>query len=98
MTDNVYPEILQPQDKIQIPTMLTIQETANLFHLSYFFVRRAVVEGKVPYVKTGKKYLINAERFTGWLNNGDPQRQSPEEPIDCNDSKVLSFGRVRQQA
>ena len=56
-----------------VPVMLTIEETAKHFGLAKNFVRRAVLEGKVVYVRSGKKYLLNAERFTDFLNAGEQQ-------------------------
>jgi len=63
-----------------ISTMKTIAETAKHFNLPGHFVRRAVLEGKVTYVKSGSKYLINIERFAEWLCTGDqaPELSTPE--------------------
>lgn len=57
-------------DKSQIPTMLTIKELAELTGLSYNFIRLLCKQNKIIYIMTGKKYLINYERFIDYLNNG----------------------------
>ena len=61
-----------------VPTMKTIEETAKYFNLPKHFCRKAVLDGKVVYVKAGTKYLINTERFTEWLNNGEQSASEPE--------------------
>ena len=71
-----------------VPVMKTIEETALYFGLPKYFCRRAVLEGKVVYVRTGKKYLINTEKFAEWLNTGE---QLPE-PI----SEDIKYGQIRR--
>ena len=79
--------------------MLTIKETAAYFKLSYFFVRRAVVNNKVVHVMTGKKYLVNAEKFAEWLNQGEFQcPEGPQSPNEFNGSNILDLRRIRRQA
>ena len=56
---------------VTLPQMRTIAQIASSFGLAKHFVRQSVVSGKVVHVKAGKKYLINAEKFAEWLNNGE---------------------------
>ena len=51
-----------------IPTMLTIKETAERTNLPEFYIRNLVWENKIPYLKAGKKYLVNLNRFIDYLN------------------------------
>lgn len=51
-----------------IPTMLSINEIAKKTGLSRTFIRKLVWENKITYIKSGKKYLINLERFIDYLN------------------------------
>ena len=51
-----------------IPTMLTIKETAQRTKLPVHFVRKLCWEKKVPYLRVGKKYLIPLEKFCDFLN------------------------------
>ena len=71
-----------------VPVMKTIEETARYFGLPKHLCRRAVLEGKVVYVRTGKKYLINIEKFAEWLNTGE---QTPE-----HISEGVQYGLIRR--
>ena len=64
--------------KLKLPQMETINETAKLFNVSPYFVRQTVLTGKVPHVKAGKKYLISVEKFSEYLNAGEQQGQQQE--------------------
>jgi len=57
------------------PRMQTINEVAREFGLARHFVREKVLRGEVVYVCAGKKYLINAEKFAEWLNQGEQARE-----------------------
>lgn len=52
-----------------IPTMLSIKETAKKTNLSEWYIRKLVWNNQIAFVKTGKKYLINLEKFCDYLNN-----------------------------
>ena len=54
-----------------IPTMLTINETAVRSGLAKHFIRQLCVQDKICYCKAGQKYLINYEKFIDYLNTGD---------------------------
>ncbi len=51
-----------------IPRMLTIKETAKEFNLPEHFVRQTVLSGRCVAVRAGKKYLVNANKFSEFLN------------------------------
>ena len=53
-----------------IPTMLTISETARRANIAEYCVRRMVKSGKVQHIKTGVKVLINWQKFIQILNEG----------------------------
>ncbi len=55
-------------DNLHIPTMRTIAETAEIFHLPVHFVRQKVNSGEVVAVRAGKKFLVNVEKFAEFLN------------------------------
>ena len=55
-------------DNLHIPTMRTIAETAELFHLPIHFVRQKVNAGEVVAVRAGRKFLVNVEKFSEFLN------------------------------
>lgn len=54
-----------------IPTMVTIRTAADAVGVSYNFVRNLIREGKIPCVMTGNKFLVNLDKLTEYLNNGD---------------------------
>jgi len=69
-----------------MPQMRTIDEIATMFELPRHFVRCAVLDGRVVHVKAGRKYLINVERFTEWLNTGET----------ANYTEPVQLGKVRR--
>ena len=54
-------------------TMLTITETAEAFNLPVHFIRRLCLTNQIVFVKSGKKFLVNKEKFVSYLNN--PQQE-----------------------
>lgn len=60
-------------DKLKIPTMLTIRETAERFRLPVYFIRKCVGEGNFVSVRAGRKFLINTDSVTEFLETGIPQ-------------------------
>lgn len=51
--------------------MVTIRTAADAVGVSYNFVRNLIREGKIPCVMTGNKFLVNLDKLTEYLNNGD---------------------------
>ena len=64
-----------------IPTMLTINQTAERIGVAAHYVRQLCLQGKVTYCKAGSKYLI--EKFVDFLNTGD--NLSPEHTTGIRD-------------
>lgn len=53
-----------------IPEMLPIAEVHRRHpYLSYDFLRKCCLAGKIVHVRAGSKYLINYNRLLEWLNN-----------------------------
>ena len=69
---------------LEIPRMLTIQGAAKLFDLPEHSVRTFAKQdqngARLFTVMIGKKYLINVERFTMYLNGAffQPVQQKPQ--------------------
>lgn len=63
-----------------IPTMVTIKEASQQSGLSYDFVRRLCLQGKIAYIRAGTKYLINLERFIEFLNTGEGRNSENNMP------------------
>lgn len=63
-----------------VPRMETIKNTAKLFGLSEHLVRQKVLSGEVVAIKAGRRYLVNVDKFTEYLNtnitSGLPKRSS----------------------
>lgn len=57
--------------EIQIPKMLSIAQTAKVIGLAKHYVRQLVLQGKVKYIRSGVKYLLNLDSLINYLNNGD---------------------------
>ncbi|MST82497.1 helix-turn-helix domain-containing protein [Lachnospiraceae bacterium Oil+RF-744-WCA-WT-13] len=51
--------------------MKTLREMASLTGLSYDYIRKLCLEGRIVHIKTGKKYLVNYDRFIDFLNTGE---------------------------
>lgn len=53
-----------------IPEMIPISEVCKRIPgLSYDFVRKGCLSGKIVHIRAGSKYLINFGRLVEWLNN-----------------------------
>ena len=59
--------------RLSAPRMRTIDEVSKLTGLSYTFIRKLCLNGKIVHVKTGGKYLVNLDKFYEYLNTGDKQ-------------------------
>jgi excisionase family DNA binding protein len=51
--------------------------------LNTYFFRCLINAGKIPYVKAGKKYLINADAVDDYLSSGQPA------PIGTHESGTI---------
>lgn len=58
-------------DTYLIPTMLPINDIVSKTGLSYNYIRTLCMQNRITYVRAGKKYLVNLEKFIEFLNNGD---------------------------
>lgn len=58
-------------DEPRIPRMLTLREAAKETGLSYDFLRRLCLQGKLVYIKAGTKFLLNEDRLIDFLNRGE---------------------------
>lgn len=54
-----------------IPTMKTLREASAQTGLSYDYLRKLCLAGKIVYVRAGCKILINMENLVNFLNNGE---------------------------
>ena len=68
--------------------MATINECAKTVGLAKYHIRQLVLQGKVKYVKAGKKYLINVDSLIEYLNSGEAQAEVEEQ----NTNKIRKVG------
>ena len=74
----------------KIPTMKSISECSEIVGLAKYHVRRLVLQGKVKYVRSGSKYLVNVESLIEYLNNGETEAKTEEQ--DNNTNKIRKVG------
>lgn len=61
--------------EIDIPCMITINEAAQIVKLAKYHIRQLVLQDKVKYVKSGRKYLLNLDSLVNYLKNGDTEER-----------------------
>lgn len=59
-----------PQPEVtELPVMLTLQEASEKSGISYYGLRRACLDGRLPYFRSGRRYYVSeknlAECLTG---------------------------------
>lgn len=54
-----------------IPEMITIRECSSRTGVSYDWIRKLCLQGRIVHIRAGNKYLINFGKFVDYLNNGD---------------------------
>ncbi len=52
----------------QIPRMVSIKEAAAITGLAEYHVRQLCIKGEITAVQTGRKWLVNVDRFIDYLN------------------------------
>lgn len=65
---------LKPKQQEQakgVPTMWGLKEAAGQTGLSYDYIRRLCIQGKIPHIKAGSKYLINGDRLIEYMDQGE---------------------------
>ena len=72
----------------KIPTMKSIRECSEIVGLAKYHVRRLVLQGKVKYVRSGSKYLVNVDSLIEYLNSGEAQAEVEEQ----NTNKIRKVG------
>ena len=59
-----------------IPTMLTIKETAKRTGLTEHYVRSLVISKEIYCLRAGRKYLVNLEKLIAYLDEKQAQSVS----------------------
>ncbi len=83
--DNV---ISFPKNKVfaglKIPIMLTIEETAKVTGRAKHYIRELAKDKKIVHTRSGKKYLINLEKFIEYENTNFGCEQEDTEELIAN--------------
>ena len=73
------------QQQFIIPRLKTISEASKIVGLAKYHIRKLVLQGKVKFVRSGVKYLLNMDSLINYLNNGDDATVS-----DSNSSRKIN--------
>lgn len=76
--------------QLNMPHLETIRQTAKLAGLAVYHVRKLVLQGKVKYVRSGSKYLVNVDSLIEYLNNGEARTEAEE--LTENTNKIRKVG------
>ncbi len=57
-------------ENLKIPTMETLREASHQTGLSYDYLRKLCITGKIVHIRAGCKILINMEKLIEFLNTG----------------------------
>lgn len=60
---------------MEIPEMVSLREASRRTGLSYDFLRALCLQGRIAFIRTGVKYLVNLGRLVDFLNNGGNERE-----------------------
>lgn len=67
----------------RVPRMEIIKITAKIHGLLEHLVRQKVLNGEVVAIKAGRRYLVNVDKFTEYLNtNKLPAPDEQDEPAE----------------
>lgn len=81
--------------KLNIPTMLTINETVEVLdkyakdrgatnRITKFRLRQLALTNEIIHTRAGKKILINLDKLIDYLNSSGPKNQSLEDALPAN--------------
>ncbi len=52
----------------KVPEMKTIKQTAEMFGVSQYFVRKLATSGRINAVRVAGRILVNCDKFAEYLN------------------------------
>ena len=64
---------MQNVSVLKMPIMKPIKQIMEETGLSYKYLVQLCQQNKITHIRTGKKYLINYEKFIEFLNVGDKE-------------------------
>ena len=51
--------------------MVTLKEASSRTGVSYDWLRKMCINGKIVHIRAGNKYLINWDKLVDYLNTGE---------------------------
>ncbi len=73
------------------PRMETIKTTASLFNLPVHFIRAKVASGEIVAVKAGRRFLVNVDKLTEYLNTS---RLTVETEPETTGGKIKPIDKI----
>ena len=68
---NATDQKIKQEQTLKAPQMWTLKQASENTGLSYDYLRKFCLQGKIVYVRAGSKYLLNASRLIEYLNTGE---------------------------
>lgn len=62
-----------------IPEMVTLREASQRTGISYDWLRKLCLQGRIVHIRAGSKYLVNFRKLIDYLNKGDNTNEYTEE-------------------
>lgn len=62
-----------------IPEMITLRDASKRTGISYDWLRKLCLQGKIVHIRAGSKYLLNFGRLVDYLNTGDQGKEGHNE-------------------
>lgn len=72
------------------PRMEPIKTTAALFNLPVHFVRQKVTSGEIVAVRAGRRFLVNVDKLTEYLNTC---KLTPKADEAASGGRIKPIGR-----
>lgn len=57
-----------------IPEMITLKDASQRTGVSYDWLRKLCLQGKIVHIRAGSKYLLNFGKLIEYLNTGDQEK------------------------
>lgn len=63
---------------IKIPKMLSLTDAAKMTGLSYEFLRQRCLDNTLVHIRSGRKFMVNAEKLAAYLNGETTETKNGE--------------------
>lgn len=62
-----------------IPEMITLRDASGRTGISYDWLRKLCLQGKLVHIRAGSKYLVNFGKLIEYLNTGDQGKENTDD-------------------